>query len=587
MPFLRFSLLAGPHPRSLSRGDFAPRSGRRRYCTAALALVIAGLGAELGAGQTAAQTEPVPGEATFTIFIRGTDVGREQVNLARSGSQWIITSTGRLGDFTLNRFELKYAADWQPIELHVEGTQAGKPGDKNGQKKLQLATSFALTSAINEITQNGVTNSKTDQISARTIVLPANVFAGYEALAARLANASLGAEFPTYVAANAEVKVTVKGISDETVTTPAGIVNTRKYELIVHNVGATFTMTVAVDQRARLARLDMPTANLSVVRSDLAGVSARTLTARNPTDSDVTVPANGFSLAGTLTKPPVLGRMRHPTIVLVAGSGPIDRDGTVAGIPILSQLAGALAQQGFLVLRYDKRAVGQSGGRSETVTQRDYADDLIGIVKWLDKRDDVDPRRVAVVGHSEGGMIGMLAAAREKKIGSLVLIATSSTTGADLILEQQQLELNRLKLPEAEQAQKVALQKQIQAAVVSGAGWESLPEDVRKQADTPWFRSLLLFDPASVMPKLKQPILIIQGDLDSQVQAHHAEKLGELARARKKGAGPVEVVHLAGVNHLLVPATTGEVQEYPELKQKTISPDVAPSIAAWLKKSQP
>ena len=125
----------------------------------------------------------------------------------------------------------------------------------------------------------------------------------------------------------------------------------------------------------------------------------------------------------------------------------------------------------------------------------------------------------------------------------------------------------------------MTLQKQIQAAVVGGTGWESLPEDVRKQADTPWFRSLLLSNPAAVMPKLKQPILVIQGDLDAQVPPHHAEKLGELARARKKGAGPVEVVHLPGVNHLLVPATTGEVQEYPQLKQKTISPDVASTIA--------
>ena len=221
------------------------------------------------------------------------------------------------------------------------------------------------------------------------------------------------------------------------------------------------------------------------------------------------------------------------------------------------------------------------------MTQRDYADDLVAIVRWLAKRDDVDPRRIAVVGHSEGGTIAMLAAEREKKIGSLVLMATSGSTGADLILEQQLRELDRLKLPEAEKAQKVALQKQIQAAVVNGSGWESLPEDVRKQADTPWFRSVLLSDPAAVMPKLKQPILVIQGDLDAQVPPHHAEKLGDLARARKKGAGPVEVVHLPGVNHLLVPATTGEVQEYPQLKQKTISPDVASTIAAWLKKSQP
>jgi hypothetical protein len=144
-----------------------------------------------------------------------------------------------------------------------------------------------------------------------------------------------------------------------------------------------------------------------------------------------------------------------------------------------------------------------------------------------------------------------------------------------------------MKVPEAEKAEKVALQKQIQAAVIGGTGWETLPEDVRKQADTPWFRSLLLFDPATTMPKLKQPILIIQGDLDAVVQPHHADKLGDLARARKKDAGPVEVVHLSGLNHILVPATTGDVKEYPELKEKSISPEIASTIATWLKKSQP
>ena len=538
-------------------------------------------------GQAGGQVEPIPGDATFTIFMRGTDVGQERVTLTRSGSQWIISATGRLGDVTLNRFEVKYAADWQPIELRVEGTQTGKPGEKGTPKKTQLSTSFALTSAINEITQNGVTNAKTDQISARTVVLPTNVFAGYEALAARLANANVGTEIPTYVAAGGEVRVSVKGISEEAVTTPAGVVKMQKYELLVHGTDSTFTMSVSVDGRARLARLDMPTSGLSVVRNDLAGVAARTLTARNPTDSDVTIPANGFSIAGTITMPPVLGRLRHPAVVLVANSGPLDRDGTVAGIPILSQLAGALAQQGFLVVRYDKRAVGQSGGRSETVTQRDYADDLIAVVKWLDKRDDVDPRRIAVVGHSEGGMITMLAGAREKKIGSLVLLATSGAKGADLILEQQQRELAHLKLSDDEKAQRVALQKQIQSAVVSGTGWESLSEEVRKQADTPWFRSLLLFDPAAVMPKLKQPILVIQGDLDTVVEPQHAEQLGELARARKKGAGAVEVVHVPGLNHIFVPAETGTVQEYPQLKQKAISPEVAATIVAWLKKSQP
>jgi alpha-beta hydrolase superfamily lysophospholipase len=555
-----------------------------RHCTAGLLAVS--LCTPAAAQETSppvpSAAQPVAGEATFTVFIRGTDVGREQVNLARSGSQWIISSTGRVGDFTVNRFELKYTADWQPVELQLEATQGGK----EGQKKLQLATSFAVTTAINEISQNGVTNSKTDQISARAVVLPNNMFAGYEALAARLATAQPGAEFPAYMVPNGEVKVVVKAITDEDVTTPAGIVKTRKFELAVQNVGSPFPMVVTIDDKSRLARLEVTASALTVVRNDLAGVAVRPLTARNPTDSDVTIPANGFTIAATLTKPAAVGRLRHPAIALVGGSGQVDRDSTVAGIPILSQLAGGLSQQGYIVLRYDKRGVGQSGGRPEAATQRDYADDLIAIVKWLAKRDDVDERKIAVVGHSEGGILGMLAAAREKKIGALVLIATSGTTGAELILEQQQRELDRLELGEDERARKIELQKQIQEAVVSGTGWDALPPEVRKQADSPWFRSLLLFDPASVMPRVKQPILIVQGNLDTEVPAHHAEKLADLARARKKGAGPVEVVHLPGVNHLLVPATTGAVAEYAQLKERTITPEVASTIDRWLKNHQ-
>jgi uncharacterized protein len=549
-----------------------------RYCTAVIAVVSA---CATLIAQTPGTPQPVPGDAVFTIFLRGSEVGQEQVHLARTGSQWIISSTGRIGSQVLNRFEVKYSADWHPAELRVEMTQGGK----EGEKKIQLLTSFAVTSAINEITQNGVTNSKTDQISARSTVLPNNVFASYEGLAARLAGAQLGAEFPLYLAPNAEVRATVKTITAEAVQTPAGVVNTRKYELsVVPPGGSPFAMTLVVDDKSRFARLEIASAGVSVVRNDLAGVAARSLTARNPTDADVTIPANGFSIAGTITKPAAVGRLRQPAIVLVGGAGTQDREGAIAGIPILSQLAGALSQQGFVVLRYDKRGVGQTGGRTETVTHTDYADDLIGIVRWLAKRDDVDSRQLMVAGHGEGGAIAMLAAAREKKITSLVLLATPATTGAELVLEQQQQALQRGTLSDAEKAEKIALQKQIHDAVVSGKGWDALPEEVRKQADTPLFKSTLMFDPAQVVPRIKQPMLIVQGDLDTQVPPAHAEKLGELARARKKGAGPVEVVHIPDVNHLLVPAKTGEVKEYAQLEAKAITPKLASTIAEWLKK---
>jgi pimeloyl-ACP methyl ester carboxylesterase len=541
-----------------------------RHCTAVAVLLF---GTAVAAAQTAPPPVPATGESSLTIFLRGVEIGRMQSNVARVGSSWVLTSTGRFGDVVLNRFEMKYDPDWQPIEMRLEVTQA--------ERQLLVATSFGLTTAINELTQNGAMTGKTDQVSARTVVLPNNFYASYEALAVRLAASAPGAEIPIYVPPQGEVKLVVKDISDETIQTPAGSVVLRKFAVVIQNVGATVDATIAVDSRNRFARLEMPTARLSVVRTDLAGVAARRLTVRNPTDVDITIPTSGFNLAGTLTTPKGEGRLRHPTVLLVGGSGPVDRDETVAGIPVFAELAGALAERGFMVLRYDKRGVGQSGGRIETVTLQDYADDVVAIVKWLAKRDDVDPRRLAVAGHSEGGAVAMLAATREKKISSLVLISATGSTGADLVLEQQRHQLDLMKLPETERQQKIDLQQKVHAAVITEKGWDGVPEEVRRQADTAWFRSLLQFDPARIMMQIKQPILIVQGDLDTQVPPHHAEQLAEMARKRKN-APPVEAVHLPGVNHLLVKATTGEVQEYGQLAEKHITPDAAAAIAEWL-----
>lgn len=545
-------------------------------------LLAGGTGAVAPAQETSAvqspAAQPAEGDVEFTLFLSGTRVGIERVRLARSGATWVLSSTAQFGapiNTTVNRFEVKYTTDWQPIELHIEATQAGQP--------MSLATSFSLTTAINEITQKGTTTSKTDQVSARTVVLPNTFIAGYEALAARLTAAKPGMELRAYIAPQGEVAVSIKSMSPEQLPSPAGMIAARRYDIVFQNPGRPLDGTITIDSRSRLVRLDLPGAGLRVVRSELAGVAVRSQPVRNSNDSDVLIPSTGFSLAGTMTMPREPGKMRRPAIVLVAGSGSVDRDEVVAGIPIFAQIAAGLADQGFVVVRYDKRGVGQSGGRSERVTIQDYADDLITTVRWLAKREDIDPKQIAVAGHSEGGAVAMLAAEREDRITSLILIATPGMRGADLILEQQRHALDLMAASDQERQAKIELQTRIQNAVITDKGWESIPKELREQADSAWFRSFLLFDPAKVMPDIKQPILIIQGDLDQQVFPHHADQLASLARNRKKSP-PVEAVHLPGINHLLVPATTGDVAEYGSLTDKTITPAVAKAIGDWLKK---
>ncbi len=295
------------------------------------------------------------------------------------------------------------------------------------------------------------------------------------------------------------------------------------------------------------------------------------------------IPSNGFSLAGTISQPAQAPAGKMPAVVLVGGSGPTDRDGLAYGIPVLGEVAGALADAGYLVVRYDKRGIGQSGGRPESATLIDYAEDVSAAVKLLADRKDVDPKRIAVIGHSEGGSVALIAAAKDKRIAAVGLVATPGVTGAEIVLAQQKRLLDHSTMSADEKQSKIDQQKRIHEAVISGKGLEQFPPDVRRAVDNAEYRSLLVADPAKLMANVKKPVLIVQGELDTQVEPANADKLEALARQRKN-APPVETVKVPGVNHLLVPATTGEVEEYGRLTDRHVSPRVTQALVAWLGK---
>lgn len=420
-------------------------------------------------------------------------------------------------------------------------------------------------------------------------MLPNNFYGAYVALARRLVGTTTGSVLHVYVAPQAQIDATLDGVTTERLRTPERAFDVKRHRLTMKNPGGPLALEVWTEADGRLARVSIPAAGVDIAREDVAAVTTRQEKVTRENDEEVKILANGFNLAATVSRPP--GTVppvpksrtkpaRLPAIVLVAGSGPLDRDEVVAGIPVFGQLASALADAGYLVVRYDKRGVGQSGGRQETVTLQDYADDVLAVVKHLRERKDVQKERILVVGHSEGAWVGLLAASREADIAGLVLAAGPAIPGNDLVLEQQRYLLERMNTPPAEAEAKVALQKRINSAVTFGTSWEGVSPAVRKQADTPWFASFLRFDPAKVMPKVRQPLLVVQGALDRQVPGYHAGTLGEMARARKKGRG-VEVVTIPGVNHLFVPATTGDVDEYASLTARAVTPEWPKAIVAW------
>jgi pimeloyl-ACP methyl ester carboxylesterase len=545
-------------------------------------VVLAGLlSVSAATAQTPPPLPPPENGTSFLVFFRSQPVGREEVMVLRMADGWVVRGTSRLGqpiDITTRVAEVDYDLQWHPRSLLVDGIVRGQD--------VTLKTTFDGTKASNIIAVQGAPQSKVDVVTADTIVLPNTFLGAYAALAKRLSGKTAGSELRAYVAPQAEIPIRIIAAVAERIETPKGVITTTHYTLTFVNPAPLGEMAVNVwaDADGNLLRMNIPVQSVEMAREDIASAASRTAAFSIPGDESVTIPSTGFNLAGTITVPPTPGT--HPAVVLIGGSGPTDRDETVAGIPIFGQIARDLVAAGFVVVRYDKRGVGQSGGRAESVTIADYAEDARQVLLWLEKRKEVNKERIALVGHSEGALVAMLTAGRERsRASAMVLIAGPSTNGSDVVLEQQKSILSTMPIDDAQRAEKIALQEKINTAVIKGTGWADLPAAARRVADTPWFYSFLTFDPEKAMNETRQPVLIVQGDLDKQVAPHHADTLAKYARDRKGTKSAVEVVKVPGINHLLVTAKTGDVSEYGSLgPDAKVSPQVTAAIAAFLTK---
>jgi pimeloyl-ACP methyl ester carboxylesterase len=525
----------------------------------------------------AAAQEPTSTTYRYTVFVGGAVAGSEDVTVQPTASGLTISGKGRLSgssDIVMRRAEVRYRADWTPELLVLEASVNG--GDT------QLETTFSGLTAVTQGIDAGQKISQTNTIPAQVLVLPNVFFGTYEALSRRLMTAKPGEEFAAFLGAGALGTLRLTSASTERVQVGTSIFNARRYELTFTNPRGTSALNLYADENGTLLRVNLPAQAIDVMREDLASSTSRTLVYSNPGDEPVNIPAVGFNLGATLTRPRSAAA-RLPAVILLAGAAANDRDGAVAGVPILGQLAGALADAGFIAVRYDKRGHGQSGGRAESATMGDYADDALSVFKWLAARRDVDRDRIAIIGHNEGAWAAMLAATRERDIAALVTLASPATVGKERVVEQQRHVLERMALTPADRVARIELQEKINAAVLTGRGWDVIPADMRKQADTPWFQSFLAFDPARVMRDVRQPILIVHGEIDAEVPPSHMDRLAELAKASRSRA--VAVVSVRGVNHLLVPAVTGDVDEYATLEQRTLSADVTTAVTSWLTKT--
>lgn len=316
---------------------------------------------------------------------------------------------------------------------------------------------------------------------------------------------------------------------------------------------------------------------------------------------------NKVSLSGTLTLPDSTGIF--PAIILIAGSGPNDRDETIFGHKPFYVISDYLTRNGFAVLRYDKRGVGKSTGDYSKATISDFVTDASNALEYLKSRKEIDSSKIGMLGHSEGGIIAPMVASKSSDVKFLVLLAAPGTKGIEIVLDQNENSLkhqgiepetiNRLQLTNREifesllvwsgsENDRTALRDRLSYL------WEQLPILIKLKLEkepylraqfnamiTPGYRSFLATDPKDYLSLVSCPVLAINGENDVQVPAlknleaikHHIQKGGNYK---------VETKSYPLLNHLFQESITGQPDEYAKIDQ-TISPQILSDITNWIK----
>jgi pimeloyl-ACP methyl ester carboxylesterase len=302
-------------------------------------------------------------------------------------------------------------------------------------------------------------------------------------------------------------------------------------------------------------------------------------------------PDGKITFAGILTTP--IGIKNVPAVVIISGSYQQDRDGKMAGHPIFAQIADYLSAKGIAVLRLDDRGTGKTTGVYETATTADFAEDALTAIQFLRDRNGIDRNRIGLLGHSEGGAVASIAAAKSKNVKFIVSVAGLAMSGYESLVRQNEDLVNSSGLTDADKKRSNEINALMFKTAFRYAKSDSLGTILNKtyadwkvkddayfktknipydhfrfpiysyvnNATGPWYRYFVRYDAAETIKKVKVPILALNGDRDIMVN-------GKLNLANWKNYGAaggnkrVKTVLLPGLNHLFLPCQTCTQAEY-------------------------
>lgn len=317
-----------------------------------------------------------------------------------------------------------------------------------------------------------------------------------------------------------------------------------------------------------------------------------------------------IKLAGTITIPDSISK--HPAVVLISGSGPQDRDESLAFHKPFALIADRLTKAGIVVLRYDDRGVAKSEGNFSNATTFDFADDAKAAINWLKNQPFVDKNNIGVIGHSEGGIIAFYLASKEKNLKFAIALAGVTIPCDQLIALQTKKMMQLYDMPT--QITEAYYNFYLQALQIikteTNDKWKnildslfnanfnnldssllskynidkSLINQLTFSYNNIWLKTFINIDPSDYLKNLNCNTLALFGSKDVQVPAAENEEMFKQIAMCKKKSCVVESMTFEGLNHLFQHANTGSTEEY-ALIEETMSDDVLETIINWIQKN--
>jgi alpha/beta superfamily hydrolase len=315
----------------------------------------------------------------------------------------------------------------------------------------------------------------------------------------------------------------------------------------------------------------------------------------------------GITLSGTLTLPSV--EVKSPVVILIPGSGHVDRDSTFLDFKPFQIIADYLTRNGIAVLRFDKRGVGLSTGDFNTATTEDFSQDIFAAIEYLKSLKKINPNKIGLIGYSEGGIIASMVASRSKDVAFIVLMAAPVLSGKDnativftLLVNESMTNAQNLHedsvlfkrffaiiskeiltFEENKEAIEIAektIPRMTEKTKATLGMPQLTPEMFLRIFSIPWLKAYLNINPESFLINVKCPIFAIYGKKDFQVPSkENIKALNHILKQRNKEDYIIK--EIPDVNHLFQHCKTGYPSEYETIKE-SVSSEVLNLISAWI-----